>query len=185
MNTTNARSRGKECLVYFPFPKQKKTLNVPLHTNPNNFTPNFKPHTISPWDILKLKKPSKLPTSCRPKSLHGDDASTKQNEHLQPLQACLHQTLVCAFHRLSKTTSHSLWIWTFIEIHIHETQNEHSLAKFAKMGKPWNMKNITRIYDCIIYTINLEFTCVIVLTLIYPPPNMHGSNLVLWIKNPC
>ncbi len=70
INTTNVRSRGKECLVYFPFPKQKKkqALNIPLHTNPNNFTLSFKPHTISPWDILKLKKPSKLPTNCRPKN---------------------------------------------------------------------------------------------------------------------
>jgi hypothetical protein len=84
---------------------------------------------------LKLKKPSKLPTSCWPKSLHGDDASTNQHEHLQSLQACLHQTLVCAFHCLSQTTSPSLWIWTFIEIHIDGTQNEHSLAKVPKNGQ--------------------------------------------------
>jgi len=48
--------------------KKKQALNIPLHTNPNNFTLSFKPHTISPWDILKLKKPSKLPTNCRPKN---------------------------------------------------------------------------------------------------------------------
>jgi hypothetical protein len=46
----------------------------------------------------------------------------------------LHQSLVCAFHCLSQNTSHSLWIWTFIDIHIHGTQNEHSLAKFYTLS---------------------------------------------------
>jgi hypothetical protein len=55
---------GKSVLFTSLFQNKKKTLNIPLHTNPNDFTPSFKPHTISPWDILKLKKPSKLPTSC-------------------------------------------------------------------------------------------------------------------------
>jgi len=164
--------------------KKKQALNIPLHTNPNNFTLSFKPHTISPWDILKLKKPSKLPTNCRPKNSCMVIMLPQTNINTQH-QACLHQTLVCAFHCFSQNTSHSLWIWTFMESHIHGTQNEHSLAKFPKMGKPWNMKNITHIYDCIIHIVNLEFTCVILLTLIYPTPNMHASNLVWGIKNTC
>jgi hypothetical protein len=54
INRTNARTRENEHLVYFPFP-QKKTLKILLHTNPSDFTSNFKPHTILTLVYIETK----------------------------------------------------------------------------------------------------------------------------------
>jgi len=57
---------GKSVLFTSFFQNKKKTLNIPLHTNPNNFTPSFKSDTISPLGYIEIEEtfqtPHKLPT---------------------------------------------------------------------------------------------------------------------------
>lgn len=175
---------GKNVMFTSLIQNKKKT---PQHTSSHQskqFHTQFQATYHLTLGYIEIEETFQTPTNCRPKNSCMVIMLPQTNINTQH-QACLHQTLVCAFHCFSQNTSHSLWIWTFMESHIHGTQNEHSLAKFPKMGKPWNMKNITHIYDCIIHIVNLEFTCVILLTLIYPTPNMHASNLVWGIKNTC
>jgi len=57
----NARSRGKVLFIFLLPKKKKKTLNIPLHTNPSNFTPNFKPHTISPLGYIEIEETFQTP----------------------------------------------------------------------------------------------------------------------------
>jgi len=64
---------------------------------------------------------------------------------------------------------------------------EHKMNIPLQSSQKWANHEISKILliymiVCIIHTINLEFTCVILLTLIYPTPNMHASNLVLLNK---
>ncbi len=69
-------------ILYTSLFHNKKTLKIPLHTNPNDFMSNFKPHTILTLVYIetkstsKLEKYSKLPHKLPPKSFHGNDAST-------------------------------------------------------------------------------------------------------------